>query len=109
MSKIYQLQHQGFISEASDTYVAILDGRKMKTMAEFYAVLSEALQFPDYFGANLDALDELLFEIDWLPSQFVLLIIHHHQNLLENEVAMKDEIWQLLNDIDNPYFEVCRC
>lgn len=109
MSKVYQLQNLVFTSEASDTYIAVLDGRKMKSLSEFYKVLSEALQFPDYFGENLDALDELLYDIDWIPNQFVLLVIHHHHAFLDNDIQKKAEILQLLEEIDNPCFEVCMC
>lgn len=109
MSKVYQLQNLVFTSDASDTYIAVLDGRKMRSLSEFYKMLSEALQFPDYFGENLDALEELLFDIDWIPNQFVLLMIHHHQALLENDLLKKEEILQVFEEIDNPFFEVCLC
>ncbi len=38
----------------------ILDGAMMKTRAEAYAHIAEKMEFPDYFGKNLDALWDLL-------------------------------------------------
>lgn len=38
----------------------ILDGSTMTTLETAYAEIARGLQFPDYFGKNLDALEECL-------------------------------------------------
>ena len=40
----------------------ILDGRTIKDMDEVHGVFAEALDLPDYYGRNLDALHDCLTE-----------------------------------------------
>ncbi|MBQ7646638.1 MAG: barstar family protein [Clostridia bacterium] len=40
----------------------ILNGKKMKTYDDAYDHMAGVLEFPDYFGRNLDALYDLLTE-----------------------------------------------
>lgn len=46
-------------------------GLKHKTA--LLGALSLALQFPNYFGENWDALDECIRDLSWLPSGNVIL------------------------------------
>jgi len=48
----------------------------IKTDKELFAVVASAMQFPDYFGSNWDALDECLGDMDWLPADGYLLVLH---------------------------------
>ena len=47
-----------------------VDGWHHQTRAEFLAAIGEALAFPDYYGQNLDALNDILGD---LPGNTVLL------------------------------------
>ena len=40
----------------------VLDGKKMGSRDELHAHLKERFAFPDYYGANLDALNDCLGE-----------------------------------------------
>ncbi len=42
----------------------LLDGRRMGSPAEAHNYLKEAMNFPDYYGENLDALWDMLTTID---------------------------------------------
>lgn len=42
--------------------IIILDGKRMTTIDETHRYISEALRFPEYYGANLDALADCLSE-----------------------------------------------
>ena len=43
--------------------VIILDGTNLTSKAEAHRYMKEMLGFPDYYGANLDALDDCLSEL----------------------------------------------
>lgn len=46
-----------------------LDGRRLPDKAAFLAALAAGLRFPDYFGGNLDALEECLGDLpDFAPA-----------------------------------------
>ncbi|KQW15648.1 barstar family protein [Pseudomonas sp. Lb2C1-1] len=42
---------------------------------DLFAVVASAMQFPDYFGNNWDALDECLGDMDWLPADGYCLVL----------------------------------
>lgn len=44
--------------------IFVLDGKDMKNRETAYAVIKETLEFPDWFGNNLDALADCLSELD---------------------------------------------
>lgn len=45
----------------------------IRTRDELFDVLSEKLKFPEYFGRNWDALDDLLRDFSWIPEHTVIL------------------------------------
>lgn len=58
------------------------------------ADLAAALSFPDYFGANWDALEECLLDLSWLDGDIVLLI-----ERIEMPEAHAPQDWSTLLDI----------
>jgi RNAse (barnase) inhibitor barstar len=59
------------------TQVAEIDGSSVRNDAELFSALDVALSFPDYFGANWDALDECLRGLsEWLPARGYVLVVH---------------------------------
>lgn len=57
--------------------LAVMEGSvaNVKTDQELFAVVANAMRFPDYFGSNWDALDECLSDMDWLPADGYLLVL----------------------------------
>src|SRR4051794_34142310 len=47
--------------------------QSITTKHALLGMLAESLQFPDYFGANWDALDECLRDLSWLPVRAVVI------------------------------------
>ncbi len=39
--------------------------------------IAETLQFPEWFGENLDALADCLKDLSWLPSEGYVLVLEH--------------------------------
>lgn len=106
MSIIHQPGNDHLIIQGSNTWVGILDANKIPTLDSFYEAVSSALKFPDYFGQNLDALDELLFDMDWIKQDHVLLVICNSTQLLHEETVRKPGLIALLEEVDNPSLEI---
>lgn len=56
--------------------VPVLDGRSLTDKDGLLAALGWALEFPDYYGANWDALEECLTDMSWRPGAICLHIDH---------------------------------
>ena len=52
-----------------------LDGAAIAGRDDLLAALASALAFPDYFGGNWDALDEVLRDLGWLPADGYVLVV----------------------------------
>ena len=62
-----------------------LDSQKLRNLDDFYHEASLVFQLPDYFGHNLDALDECLTDLEWLPGQGYLVIFKNAESFLCDE------------------------
>jgi hypothetical protein len=51
-----------------------ISGARLIGKTAMLGAISQALDFPDYFGANWDALEECLTDLSWLDGDVVLLI-----------------------------------
>jgi hypothetical protein len=76
------LRHDAFPSEFA---VAVLDGTKAGTRAGFFQEIARALQFPDYFGRNWDAVYDCLTDFNWLPADGYVLVLDGFDHLAMNE------------------------
>jgi RNAse (barnase) inhibitor barstar len=65
--------------------IARIDGAKSTTLKAFYEQIAEALDFPDYFGHNLDSLDELMNDLQWIKEERILVFIHNSGEWLSKE------------------------
>jgi RNAse (barnase) inhibitor barstar len=60
----------------------------IRTKEDLLRVLAERLRFPDYFGANWDALWDCLNDFSWLPAGPVVLR-HADVPLMDDAADMK--------------------
>lgn len=84
-----------------DGLVAGIDGAAVQSRDELLDAIAAALEFPDYFGRNWDALDECLRDLAWLPADGYVLIVrdagdfwHDHPGL----AGRLAESWQFCAD-----------
>ena len=49
----------------------VLDAMRLQSKDEAHKYLRDALNFPEYYGGNLDALHDCLTEIDGAAIEFV--------------------------------------
>jgi hypothetical protein len=84
----WDLQEHAF----ADGVVRRLRGAKMRSTQSLFDEVAAALQFPDYFGENWDALDECLNDLSWLPGRSYLLVISDALQVLADEPVRELEI-----------------
>ena len=70
------------LSECDFGFAQKLDGRALRSKKSLLAGIARALEFPDYFGENWDALDECLNDLEWLDGQAGALVITDAEQLL---------------------------
>lgn len=86
---------------SSNTRYAFIDGLLCDTMEKIYATLQQQLSIPGYFGNNLDALEELLADLDWIEEEKIKLIIINKDALLSGEDAgVKEDFLHILEQND---------
>ena len=66
MSSIINLQ-KSYYTENNIRYIFI-DGNTCKKINSCYTTLQQQLSLPLYFGNNLDALEEVLSDLDWITE-----------------------------------------
>lgn len=83
------LEGVGAAPAADGGLVRILDARRMETAAGLFDEFQRALEFPDYFGHNWDALDECVCDLEWLPASSYRVVIESAPLLLDRDRAAR--------------------
>ena len=76
----------------------VINGRHCKTPAALFTEFAQALEFPDYFGHNWDALEECLADLEWLPAKGYILLITDAIHVLGNDDAEYETFLEILRD-----------
>jgi RNAse (barnase) inhibitor barstar len=63
------------------------------------------LDIPDYFGHNLDALEEVLADLEWVTEN-VCIIILNHKALLSDAMDKKIDFLDILQQCENEKVQV---
>jgi RNAse (barnase) inhibitor barstar len=105
MSNNYKFLKESYISKKDkNTEVAILDGKIISTMADFYTQIAKQLHLPSHFGKNLDALFDCLCDFSWLDTNNVHIVLRGYDEFLAKEPRNKR--WDILvtfNDAANEW------
>ncbi|GEM_PF-2572209 len=67
--------HDNKIETPEDCLMVKLDGDKLGTIASFYKKIQKKLKLPEYFGQNLDALEESMNDLAWINDTLVFINI----------------------------------
>ncbi len=61
---------------------------------------------PDFFGKNLDALEDILFDLDFIDQTYCQIIIFNYSHLMANEPDYKQALQELLESIESEFLEI---
>lgn len=76
---------------------------RKQLMKEFASVFF----FPDFFGWNLDALDDCMMDLSWLNAKNFRIHVHNFSLLQEKESDQAIYLRDMLTDVES-YWEVKR-
>lgn len=82
---IYSSKLKSF--QDKDTYLAEIPFG-IKTKKELLKVYADSLKFPNWFGYNWDAFDDILIDFSWIP--FSKIVVYHYDlpNLSEKDLKV---------------------
>lgn len=95
MSAVVRLA-ENYYAENHTRYVFI-DGKACRKISDCYDTLQQQLSFPGYFGRNLDALEEMLDDLDWVNEKKIKIIISGLDSLLAAEPGKKENFLAILH------------
>ena len=75
-----------------ENLVPVLDGRTLADQAELLGALGRALDLPDYYGGNWDALEECLNDLSWRAGP-LWLVLHHAEAIPADQLATLTDIF----------------
>ena len=76
----------------------VIKGAKCQTITGLLTECARALDFPDYFGHNWDALEECLADLEWLPAKGYILLITDAECVLPNNEEDYETFLEILRD-----------
>jgi RNAse (barnase) inhibitor barstar len=79
--------------------LATIDGAKAQTIKAFYTEIEKALELPDYFAHNLDSLDEMINDLEWIENENVAIVFRNSDQLLIAEKKV-NKLVDILNLLD---------
>ncbi|MEP6748615.1 MAG: barstar family protein [Bacteroidota bacterium] len=91
---------------ADNTRYVFIDGSACANLDTCFTILQEQLSIPDYFGKNLDALEEVLADLEWIEEEKIKIIILHIESLPGNDPVKKKNFLEILDNADNDKIEI---
>ena len=91
-------QTESLVRAPSGFALKVIKGRSCMTPANLFAEFARALEFPDYFGHNWDALEECLADLEWLPAKGYILLITDAAQVLPDDEEEYETFLEILRD-----------
>ncbi len=81
--------------------IVFIDGNCCDTIEKCYNTLQQQLSIPDYFGHNLDALEEVIADAEWIPEEKIHVVILNEKDLLKNDLLSKNNFLDIIKNNSN--------
>jgi RNAse (barnase) inhibitor barstar len=78
--------------------VRTIQGKNCRTPSTLFGEFARALDFPDYFGHNWDAVEECLADFEWLQAKGYILLIHDAEAVLPEDEEEYETLLEILSD-----------
>jgi RNAse (barnase) inhibitor barstar len=94
-----------YFSTNNERFVFI-DGNTCDSLEKCYATLQQQLSIPNYFGHNLDALEEVLADAEWIEEEKIHILILNEKELLKNNDDKKTAFLDVLKSNENKKIDI---
>ena len=81
------MKHHTELSQDIMAKSICLDGKEMTSFFGILTEFADKFEFPNYFGFNFNALDEMLADLEWFPRSSYIVVIRNGDYLLRDERA----------------------
>jgi RNAse (barnase) inhibitor barstar len=88
----------GVVRAPAGFALRLVNGRKCGTPVDLFAEFARALEFPDYFGHNWDALEECLADLEWLPAKGYVILVTDAQAVIPDDDEEYETLLEVLSD-----------
>ncbi len=79
-------------------FVAIVQGKRMRTEEHMHDELAAAMQFPSYYGKNSNAFFEFIRDLSWLGDVGLVLLVTDASQVLRADEYGPETFWSALVD-----------
>jgi RNAse (barnase) inhibitor barstar len=81
------------------SFIGKVDGRNAVSVKDFLEQIGVVMHFPDYYGNNIDSLDEMLNDLEWIKEEKVVIYISASAEWLSKEKS-ENKIFTLIDMLD---------
>lgn len=92
--------------ERKDYFIAAIDGIQCKTIESFLIEIGRAFSFPDYYGKNVNALNDCINDLDWIPKNNYILIINNADSFISGNNEDRQDMIDFLNEVSEEWSNV---
>ena len=89
---------ESLVRPPTEFALKIIQGAKGLTTGSLLTECARALDFPDYFGHDWDALEECLTDLEWLPAKGYILLITDAACVLPDDEEEYETFLEILRD-----------
>lgn len=75
------------LCQEQGAHLFYIDGQAVSNKAEFLHACAKAMDFPDYFGANWDAFEDLLTDLEWIAADRYLVLYSDPEAFAQQDAA----------------------
>uniref|UniRef100_A0AAU2VK54 Barstar family protein n=1 Tax=Streptomyces sp. NBC_00008 TaxID=2903610 RepID=A0AAU2VK54_9ACTN len=84
------------LPSSGNVHVARLSGHDMLDEVSVFQTFWESLKFPEYFGWNWNAFYDCLRDLQWLSSDYHVLVIECAESVLSEDSVAREEFFGCL-------------
>ncbi|MCC6816591.1 MAG: barstar family protein [Saprospiraceae bacterium] len=83
-------------------FIANINGECCTTEYDFHTEVTNALNFPQYYGRNLDSLFDCLLDLEWIENNHIVIRMDNFEKIVSEESDKsyyKELLLLLINDL----------